>query len=87
MLELLLEIFLDFLAFLGFKKGKRGREDSTSIRTEDSAPSQQTSSDNARDSSLVCSGCNRILEKGAIYELEKSWCSECYKTHVLKIKG
>jgi hypothetical protein len=87
LLELLFELFLDFLAFLGFRKGKRGKKDSTSKKTEDSASSQQTSRDSAQDGSLLCSGCNRVLEKGAIYELEKSWCSECYKTHVLKIKG
>jgi len=85
--EFLLELFLEFLGFLGFRKGKKGMKDLISTKTDDSAPDQETSRGVAQESSLVCSGCNRILEKGAIYELEKSWCNECYKTHVLKIKG
>ena len=24
---------------------------------------------------------------GAVYEIGKSWCTECYKTQVLKVKG
>jgi protein-arginine kinase activator protein McsA len=85
--ELLIELFLEFLGFLGLKKRKKGKKDSISLKAKDSAPNQETSKGVAQESSLVCSGCHRILEKDAIYELGKAWCMECYKTHVLKIKS
>ena len=87
MFEFLIELFLEFLGFLGFKKRKKGGKDSISMKANDSAPNQETSRGAAQESSLACSGCHRTLEKDAIYELGMVWCTECYKTHVLKIKS
>ncbi|MHA1943814.1 MAG: hypothetical protein ACW96M_05400, partial [Candidatus Thorarchaeota archaeon] len=58
-----------------------------SLKTNDSTPEQDTSREVTREGVSVCAGCNRMLEKDAIYELGKAWCTECYKTHVLKVKG
>lgn len=86
MFEFLIELFLEFLGFLGFRKKKKKENNSIFVMTDDSTPNQETSKDGAQESSAVCSGCQRLLQKDAIRELEKFWCTECYKTHVLQIK-
>lgn len=87
MLEFLIELFLEFLGFLGFRKRKKGEKDSISAESNGLAPNQETSRGVSQESSLACSGCRRVLEKDAVYELGKPWCTDCYKTHVLKVKG
>ncbi len=86
MWELLADL-LELLGIISFKKKKKQEKELISSETNDSTQKQDTSEEVARQSSSICAGCNRILEKGAVYELGKSWCTECYKTHVLKIKG
>jgi protein-arginine kinase activator protein McsA len=87
MIEFLLELFLEFLGFFGYKKKKRKAKESTLHKADDLAPVQDTHQEVSREAVSVCAGCGRILEKDVIYELDKSWCVECYKTQVLKIKG
>ena len=87
MFDLLIELFLGFLEFLGLKKLKKKITKSASHKTNDLAPEQDTNGKISPQGVPVCAGCNRVLEKDVIYELGKSWCPECYKTHVLKIKG
>jgi len=85
--EFLLELFLEFLGFFGLKKKKKKETELTSLKTNDLTPKQDTNEEISREGFSVCAGCNRVLEIDVIYELGKSWCTECYKTHVLKIKG
>ncbi len=86
MWEILLEL-LDFLGLIGFKKKKKKEKELISFDTDDSKRRQDTSGRvNLQDSS-ICAGCHRSLKIGAIYELGNAWCTECYKTHVLKIKS
>lgn len=86
MWDILIDL-LELLGLFGLKKKKKKETELTSLETNDSTPEQETSGEVTREGVSVCAGCNRILEKGAIYELDKAWCTECYKTHVLKIKG
>lgn len=36
---------------------------------------------------LVCAGCQRRLKEQAVREMGKIWCMDCYKSHVLKVRG
>ena len=84
------ELLVDLLELLGItdlKKKKEQEQELISSETNDSTQKQDTSEEVTQQSGSICAGCNRILEKGAVYELGKSWCTECYQTHVLKIKG
>jgi hypothetical protein len=83
--ELLLEL-LDVLGLIDYKKKKKKKENSISQETNDSPHKQDTSGEVKRPGDSICAGCHRPLEIGAIYEHGKAWCTECYKTHVLKIK-
>jgi len=84
---IILELLSDVLDYLGFGKKKKEETDLLSLKTNDSTPEQDTSGGATREGVSVCSGCYRILETGAIFELGKPWCTECYKTHILKVKG
>lgn len=86
MWELLIDL-LELLGIVGLKKKRKKETELISLETNDSTPEQDTSREVTREGVSVCAGCNRKLEKGAIYELGKAWCTECYKTHVLKVKG
>jgi len=84
------ELLVDLLELLGItdlKKKKEQEKELISSETNDSTQKQDTSEEVTQQSGSICAGCNLILEKGAVYELGKTWCTECYKTHVLKIKG
>ena len=85
MWELLLEL-LDVLGLIDYKKKKKKEEKSKSLETSDSRNKQDTSGEVKQQGGSICAGCHRPLEIGAIYEGGKAWCTECYKTHVLKIK-
>ncbi|UCC40631.1 MAG: hypothetical protein JSV96_04075 [Candidatus Aminicenantes bacterium] len=87
MFEVLFELLLDFLGFIGLRKKKKEKIELPSLKTNDSTPKEDTYQEVKREGVSVCAGCARLLEKGAIYEFGKPWCTECYKTHVLKIKG
>lgn len=83
------EFFVDLIELIGMiviKKKKKKKKELISSEKNDSAQKQESSREVKGQNGSICAGCNRILEKGAIYELGKSWCTECYKTHVLKIK-
>jgi len=86
LVEFLFDLLIEFLAFLGFKRKKKGEKEFTSLETNDSTHKQDNSSEGTRNSVSVCAGCHSSLEMNAIYEFGKAWCTECYKTHVLKIK-
>ncbi len=68
MVEIFLELFLDLLVFLGFRKRKKKIKTGSKVQNEP-----------------VCAGCHRKLKNQIIYEYEKMWCKDCYKTEVLKI--
>lgn len=83
------DILLDFLAYLGIRSlRKKRREDAESPSPDTIDPSQEQdhSGGETRESNPVCAGCNRIVERGATYELGKAWCQACYKSKVLKIQ-
>jgi len=82
------EILIDLLEFLGLisLKKKKKEKELLSLETNDSTHKQDTSGEVAQQSDSICAGCHRTLEKGAIYESGKVWCTECYKTQILKIK-
>ena len=86
-MEFLFDLLIEFLTFLGFKKKKKGEKEFTSLEINDSSQKQNTPSEGTQQNISLCAGCHRTLEKDAIFELGKTWCSECYKTHVLKIKS
>ena len=86
MWDLLVDL-LELLGIIVYKKKKKQEKQLNLSETDDSTQKQDTSEEVRQQSGSICAGCNRILEKGAVYEHEKSWCTECYKTHVLKIKG
>jgi hypothetical protein len=83
------DIVLEFLAYLGIralKKKKKEDTDLTSTASNDPNKEKDHSGITSQDSDSVCAGCHRIVEKDAVYELGKSWCMDCYKSHVLKIQ-
>ena len=86
MWELLIDL-LELLGIVSLKKKRKKETELTLLKTNDSTPEQDTSREVKREGVSVCAGCNRMLEIGAIYELGKVWCTECYKTHVLKVNG
>jgi hypothetical protein len=83
--EILFEL-LELLGLVGSKKKKKKETESISLETNDSTK-QDTSGEVKQQGGSICAGCHRVLEKGAIYEIGKAWCKECYKAHVLKIKS
>ncbi len=85
MWELLADL-LELLGIISFKKKKKQEKELISSETNDSTQKQDTSEEVTQQNGPICAGCNRILEKGTVYELGKTWCTECYKIHVLKIK-
>jgi protein-arginine kinase activator protein McsA len=85
---MVLDIILEILAYLGFrafKKKKKTDTDLTSLETVDPNQEKDESRRTFQEGVSVCAGCSRIVKKGAIYEQEKTWCMECYKTNVLKV--
>ena len=53
---------------------------------DNSSPQQDDAAYAERADVMSCAGCRRLLDKGAIFELGKVWCTDCYKTHVLKME-
>ena len=86
----MLDLILDFLLFLFgkrfFKKRKKEEAKLVSDETNSSMHNHHEEKEMTKKGLPVCAGCHCQLEKGAVYELKKAWCTECYKTHVLKIK-
>ena len=84
------DILVDLLELIGIinlKKRKKQEKQLNLSETDDSNQKQDTSEEVTQQSGSICAGCNLMIEKGAVYEHEKAWCTECYKTHVLKIKA
>jgi hypothetical protein len=82
------DFVLEFLAYLGIRALKKKKKEDTESTDAESIvrdQEQDPSGDEKREGISVCVGCNRTVEKGAIYELEKTWCIDCYKSNVLKI--
>ena len=86
MFETLLDL-LELLGIISLKKKKKGEKEFTSLEINDSTHKQDASGEVTQQGVSICAGCQRTLEKGAIYESGKTWCTECYKAHVLKIKS
>ncbi len=85
----MLDILLELLAYLGIrvlKKKKKTDTELTSPETTDPNQGKDISGRASEEGVPVCAGCSRIVEKGAIYELGKTWCRDCYKSHVLKVQ-
>jgi hypothetical protein len=83
------DIVLELLSFIGIRAlKKKKREDSESTPGKNIAPNEgkDISGRTSDEGGPVCVGCNRTVEKGAIYEVGKAWCMGCYKSHVLKIR-
>jgi len=83
--EVLIDLLLEFLVFLGIKKKKK--EEPTPLKIDDSTHKKDTSGEIPHQTVSVCSSCQRIVKLDAVYELGKTWCKDCYKTHVLKVKS
>jgi hypothetical protein len=84
-LDILLEL-LAYLGILGLKKKKKKNEELKSPEIIDPNLEKDQSGRTSKEGISVCAGCSRIVEKDAVYELGKSWCVDCYKSHVLKIQ-
>lgn len=85
----MLDFILDILLFLlGGGRLRKRKKEITPVTDETNGliHDHNVVGGMTREGLTVCAGCHRRLEKGAIYELGKVWCTECYKTHVLKIK-
>ena len=85
MLDILLEL-LAYLGIIGLKKKKKKDTELKFSITNDPTQKQNRSEGVPQEGVSVCAGCSRIVEKGAIYEVGKSWCMDCYKSSVLKIQ-
>jgi len=74
------------LIFIGVKKKRKKEGD---LSSADDAPysGERVAGKNRGEKIPVCSGCMRSLKVGAVYDQGKTWCPECYKTHVLRIKA
>jgi hypothetical protein len=86
---MVLDILLEFLAYLGiriFRKKKKKDTELTSPETIDPNQEKDHSRRTLQEGVSVCAGCGRIIEKGAIYEIGKTWCRDCYKSNVLKVQ-
>jgi len=59
----------------------------TPLKIDDSTHKKDTSGEIPHQTVSVCSSCQRIVKLDAVYELGKTWCKDCYKTHVLKVKS
>ena len=84
----MLDILLDFLAYLGIRVLKKKKNKDTDSTSPDTLAQdfEKDQSERTRSKDVpVCSGCNQIVEKDTIYELGKVWCRDCYKTQVLKV--
>jgi hypothetical protein len=80
---------LELLAYLGIralKKKKKEDTDSTSAETSGPNLGNDVSGRTSEGGIPVCAGCSRTVEKGAIFEIGKTWCVDCYKSHVLKVR-
>ena len=86
MWDLLVDL-LELLGIIAFKKKKKEEKQLNLTETDDSTQKQDPSEEVTQQSCSTCAGCNLMIEKGAVYEHGKTWCTECYKIHVLKIKG
>ena len=86
MWEILLEL-LEFLGFIGLRKKKKKEKELNRVETEQSTQRQDSSMEASRRGGSVCAGCHLTIKEGAVYDLGKAWCTECYKIHVLKIKS
>ena len=83
------DISLDFLDYVGISSLKKKKGEDAELISTEVADANQEKDHSGRESPegvIVCAGCSRILEKGAVRELEKDWCMDCYKSHVLKVK-
>lgn len=82
------DIVLELLSYVGIRALKKKREGNTELtpaETSDPNEGKDISGRTSEEGLPVCAGCSRTVEKGAIYELGKAWCVDCYKHHVLKV--
>jgi protein-arginine kinase activator protein McsA len=86
MLDLILDALLLLFRRRFFKKRKKEEAKLVSDETNSSMHNHHEEGEMTKKGLPICAGCHRQLEKDAIYELKKVWCTECYKTHVLKLK-
>jgi len=84
-LDILLELLAD-LGIIGLRKKKKKSAEQTSPKTIDTNQGKDVSGRTSEEGLPVCAGCHRIVERGAIYELRKAWCVDCYKSYVLKVR-
>ena len=87
MIEFLVELVLEFLGLSGVREIKRKSSKLTSPKSNASTPKKDASKEVLQVDQSVCAGCNRKLKQVSVYEFGKSWCTECYKSQVLKIRG
>lgn len=87
------DLILDLLVMFGWdrlkgQKKEKTQPDSESPSEADHAYDANPAEQEAKSQEiLVCAGCSRKLKEQAVRELGKVWCTECYKSLVLKIKG
>jgi len=86
MLDLMLDALLLLFRKRFFKKRKKEEAKLVSDDTNSSMHNHHEEGEMTKKGLPICAGCHCQLEKGAIYEFKKAWCTECYKTHVLRIK-
>jgi len=85
--EFLFELVLEFFGLSGIRSIKKKGSEFASSKSNDSAPKQDSFKEGLNVDLSVCAGCNRRLNQVSVYEYGKSWCTECYKSQVLKIRG
>jgi len=87
LIDVLIELVLEFLGLSGIREIKRKGSKLASPKSNASTPKQDTFKEGLQVDLSVCAGCNRRLKQVSVYEFGKSWCTECYKSQVLKIRG
>lgn len=87
------DLILDLLVMFGWdrlksqKKGEKQPDSESPPEADHAYHAESAEEEVKRQESLVCAGCHRRLKEQAVRELGKVWCTECYKSHVLKIRG
>ena len=85
----MLDLILEFLMFVfgdkTFKKLKSRLNNRKLKKSERSGPNQEGLDISNPEKVTLCTGCGRPIQKNPVYERGKPWCSDCYKTDILKV--
>jgi protein-arginine kinase activator protein McsA len=85
MLDLFLEFLVYFFGDKAFKKLRSRLKNLKLSKSDHTGPLQKAKNMSKAIPDTLCTGCGRPFNNPPVYEQEKPWCLDCYKTSVLKI--